>query len=211
MPIIHLKDGSQKCFNTSVTVHDVAASISPSLLKIALAAKVNHQYVDLDYLITDDVDLIILTTKDLASLDIIRHSTAHLLAQAVKRLFPEAQVTIGPVIADGFYYDFAFHRPFTPEDLINIEKQMHSIVQDNLLITHRAVSRLEATNIFLSRGETYKAEIIQAIPEHDTLSLYQQGHFIDLCRAPHVPSTKFLSIFKLTTVAGAYWRGDSNN
>lgn len=211
MPNIKLPDGSIKHFEAPLTVYDVAHSISPGLAKAALAGRVNDRLVDTSFLIENDCALVILTEKQEESLEVIRHSTAHLLAQAVKRLFPTAQVTIGPVIEDGFYYDFAFQRPFTPEDLEAIEAKMVELAKANYPVTRRELPRDEAIKYFKSIGEEYKAKIIADIPEDEVLSLYKQGDFEDLCRGPHVPSTGFLKAFKLTKLAGAYWRGDSNN
>ncbi|KTD71402.1 threonine--tRNA ligase [Legionella tucsonensis] len=211
MPHIKLPDGSIKHFEAPLTVYDVAQSISPGLAKAALAGRVNDCLVDISFLIENDCALVILTEKQEESLEVIRHSTAHLLAQAVKSLFPTAQVTIGPVIEDGFYYDFAFQRPFTPEDLELIEAKMTELAKANYPVTRRELPRDEAIKYFKSIGEEYKARIIADIPEDEVLSLYKQGDFEDLCRGPHVPSTGFLKAFKLTKLAGAYWRGDSNN
>ncbi len=211
MITIHFPNGQYKEFESPVSVQTVAEGISPSLAKAAIAASVDEQLVDLSHVITHDAHIVILTEKDPKSLEVIRHSTAHLLAQAVKNLFPEAQVTIGPVIEDGFYYDFSFSRPFTPEDLEKIEAKMHELASANLPVTRRTLSRDDAVAHFLAQGEQYKAEIIKSIPEQETLSLYRQGDFEDLCRGPHVPRTGFLKAFKLMKVAGAYWRGDSNN
>ncbi len=211
MPVIRLPDGSERRFDQPVTVHDVAANIGPGLAKAALAGKVNGKLVDTSFRIESDSDLAIVTDKDAEGLEIIRHSTAHLLAQAVKELFPEAQVTIGPVIEDGFYYDFAFKRGFTPEDLEAIEKKMAELAKRDLPVTRKEVPRDEAVAYFKSIGEAYKAEIIESIPAGQVLSLYTQGGFTDLCRGPHVPSTGKLKVFKLMKLAGAYWRGDSKN
>ena len=211
MPSIKLPDGQVKHFEHPISVSEVAYTISPGLAKAAIAGRVNNHLVDTSYLIDNDCDLIIITDKQADSLEVIRHSAAHLLAQAVKRLFPTTQVTIGPVIEDGFYYDFAFERPFTPEDLQKIEATMAAIIKENLPITRRTLSRDEAIDHFLGIKEEYKAKIIADIPATETLSLYQQGEFEDLCRGPHVPSTGFLKAFKLTKVAGAYWRGDAKN
>ncbi|WP_367606469.1 threonine--tRNA ligase [Legionella sp. W05-934-2] len=211
MPNIQLPDGSVKSFSQPVSVFDIAMSISPGLAKAAIAGKVNDRLVDTSYTIEDDASLVILTEKNEESLDVIRHSTAHLLAQAVKELFPSAQVTIGPVIEDGFYYDFAFGRPFTPEDLAQIEEKMAALAKENFLVTRRSLPRNEAIEYFKGIGENYKAKIIEEIPSGEVISLYKQGSFEDLCRGPHVPSTGFLKAFKLTKLAGAYWRGDSNN
>jgi threonyl-tRNA synthetase len=210
MPIITLPDGSQRPFEHPVTVQHVVASIGAGLAKAALAGKVNGQMVDLSYMIEHDAALSIITDKNPEGLDVIRHSTAHLLAQAVKSLFPTAQVTIGPVIEDGFYYDFAF-RPFTPEDLEAIEKKMEELAAADLAVHRSVMGRDEAVKFFRQMGQEYKAKIIEDIPAAEALSLYQQGDFIDLCRGPHVPSTGKLKAFKLTKVAGAYWRGDSKN
>jgi threonyl-tRNA synthetase len=211
MPNIKLPDGSVKHFEGPLTIYDIAHQISPGLAKAALAGRVDGCLVDTSYLIKEDCSLVIVTDKDQDSLDVIRHSTAHLLAQAVKSLFPTAQVTIGPVIEDGFYYDFAFQRPFTPEDLQLIEEKMAELAKANYPIIRRELPRNEAIQYFKSLGEEYKARIIADIPAGETLSLYKQGDFEDLCRGPHAPSTGFLKAFKLTKVAGAYWRGDSNN
>ncbi|AWN72618.1 threonine--tRNA ligase [Legionella anisa] len=211
MPNIKLPDGSIKHFEAPLTVYDVAHSISPGLAKAAIAGRVNDHLVDTSFLIENDCALVILTEKQEESLEVIRHSTAHLLAQAVKSLFPTAQVTIGPVIEDGFYYDFAFQRPFTPEDLESIEAKMAELAKANYPVTRRELPRDEAIKYFKSLGEEYKARIIADIPADEVLSLYKQGDFEDLCRGPHVPSTGFLKAFKLTKLAGAYWRGDSNN
>jgi threonyl-tRNA synthetase len=211
MPNIQLPDGSVKSFSQPVSVFDIAMSISPGLAKAAIAGKVNDRLVDTSYTIEDDASLVILTEKNEESLDVIRHSTAHLLAQAVKELFPSAQVTIGPVIEDGFYYDFAFGRPFTPEDLAQIEEKMAALAKENFQVTRRSLPRNEAIEYFKGIGENYKAKIIEEIPSGEVISLYKQGSFEDLCRGPHVPSTGFLKAFKLTKLAGAYWRGDSNN
>lgn len=208
---IKLPDGSIKSFDAPVTVYDVAHHISPGLAKAALAGQVDGVLVDTSYLMNNDCSLVIITEKQEQSLEVIRHSTAHLLAQAVKALFPTAQVTIGPVIEDGFYYDFAFARPFTPEDLSQIEAKMQELVKANHPVTRRELPRDEAIKYFKSIGEEYKAKIIADIPKDDVLSLYKQGDFEDLCRGPHVPATGFLKAFKLTKLAGAYWRGDSNN
>ncbi|MBL7480659.1 threonine--tRNA ligase [Legionella bononiensis] len=211
MPNIKLPDGSVKHFEAPLTIYDVAHNISPGLAKAALAGRVDGRLVDTSYLIQDDCSLVIITEKQDESLEVIRHSTAHLLAQAVKALFPKAQVTIGPVIEDGFYYDFAFERPFTPEDLELIEAKMQELAKANYPVTRRELPRDEAIQYFKNLGEDYKAKIIADIPAGEVLSLYRQGDFEDLCRGPHVPSTGFLKAFKLTKLAGAYWRGDSNN
>jgi len=211
MPVITLPDGSQRQFEQPVTVLDVAQSIGSGLAKATIAGKVNGKLVDASTLIDTDASLQIITDKDDEGLEVIRHSTAHLLAQAVKDLFPSAQVTIGPVIENGFYYDFAYERPFTPEDLKAIEKKMQQLVAENLQIKRSVMSRDEAVKFFKDLGEEYKAEIIESIPSNEELSLYSQGDFTDLCRGPHVPSTGKLKAFKLMKIAGAYWRGDSNN
>ena len=211
MLVISLPDGSQRSFEQPITVAGVAAAIGPGLAKAALAAKVDGQLVDTSYLIDRDARVSIVTDKDRDGLDVLRHSTAHLLAYAVKELFPEAQVTIGPVIEDGFYYDFAFKRPFTPEDLAAIETKMGELAKKDETVTREVWERDEAVKFFESIGEKYKAEIIGAIPAGEHISLYREGKFIDLCRGPHVPSTGRLKVFKLMKVAGAYWRGDSSN
>ncbi|GAA3948792.1 threonine--tRNA ligase [Allohahella marinimesophila] len=216
MPLITLPDGSERAFSQAVTVHDIAADIGPGLAKAALGGKLIHEdgqetLVDTSFLIDRDTRLAIVTERDEEGLDIIRHSAAHLLAMAVQDLFPEAQVTIGPVIDDGFYYDFAFHRPFTPDDLEAIEKRMEDLSKDDLPVFRSVLDREEAISLFDKMGEAYKKEIIAAIPGEEPLSFYKQGDFIDLCRGPHVPSTGKIKAFKLTRVAGAYWRGDSNN
>lgn len=211
MPVITLPDGSQRSFDNPVSVHDVAASIGPGLAKAALAGRVDDQLVDTSHLIREDAQLAIITDRDEAGLDVIRHSTAHLLAQAVKQLFPTAQVTIGPTIEDGFYYDFAYERPFTPDDLKAIEEKMKELAKADLPVSRSVMSRDEAVSFFRGLGEAYKAEIIESIPANEDLSLYSQGDFTDLCRGPHVPSTGHLKAFKLMKLAGAYWRGNSDN
>lgn len=211
MPVITLPDGSSKKFDHPVTVQQVALSIGAGLAKAALAAKVDGRCVDTSYTIEQDAAISILTSKDPEGLEVIRHSCAHLMAQAVQQLYPTAQVTIGPVIEDGFYYDFAFERAFTPEDLVAIEDRMREIVKQDLIVTRTELSRDEAISLFEQKGEKYKVEIIKDIPPTAPLSFYQQGEFIDLCRGPHVPRTGAFKAFKLLKVAGAYWRGDSNN
>ena len=211
MTEIRLPDGSIRSFEQSVSVMEVAMAIGPGLARAAIAGKVNGKLVDVDSLIVEDSELSIITEKDPEGLEVVRHSCAHLLAQAVKELFPEAQVTIGPVIEDGFYYDFSYQRPFTPEDLDAIEKRMLEISKRDLKIRRKILERTEAINFFKKQGEHYKAQIIEAIPSAEALSLYSQGDFTDLCRGPHVPSTAKLKVFKLMKVAGAYWRGDSKN
>jgi threonyl-tRNA synthetase len=211
MPIITLPDGSQRSFAESVTVAQLAASIGAGLAKAALAGRVNGKLVDTSYVIESDAEVAIVTDRDPAGLEVIRHSTAHLLAQAVKQLFPEAQVTIGPVIEDGFYYDFAYQRPFTPEDLVAIEARMTELTKADHVVTRRVMPRDEAVQFFKDQGEHYKAEIIASIPAGENISLYGQSDWVDLCRGPHVPSTGKLKAFKLMKVAGAYWRGDSRN
>lgn len=213
---ITLPDGSQRQFPGPVSVAQVAQSISTSLGKAALAGRLTlptneTRLVDTSHLIETDVNLAIVTGKEADGLDLIRHSTAHLLAYAVKSLFPEAQVTIGPVIENGFYYDFSYKRPFTPEDLEAIEKKMHELAKKDEVVTREEWLRDDAVKFFRDMGEAYKAEIIASIPGNETISLYREGDFIDLCRGPHVPSTGKLKVFKLMSVAGAYWRGDSNN
>jgi threonyl-tRNA synthetase len=211
MPVITLPDGSRKTFERPVTVEEVAASIGAGLRRAGLAGKVNGRIVDTSFLITTDADVSIVTDRDAEGLEIIRHSTAHLLAHAVKQLFPDAQVTIGPVIEDGFYYDFSFRRPFTPEDLAAIEARMKELAHADLKVNRTVMARDAAVDFFRRQGEHYKAEIIAAIPANEEISLYGQGDFVDLCRGPHVPSTGKLKAFKLMKVAGAYWRGDSRN
>ena len=211
MPVITLPDGNQKHFDHPVSIYQVAESIGTGLAKAALAGKINDEIVDTSYLIEQDAHVSIITAKDDDGLEVLRHSCAHLMAQAVQQLFPTAQVTIGPVIEDGFYYDFAFERPFTPEDLEKIEKEMVDLTSQNQPVSRSLMTRDEAVEFFRAKGETYKVEIIEGIPSNQDLSFYQQGDFIDLCRGPHVPSTGKLQAFKLTKVAGAYWRGDSNN
>src|SRR4030095_648051 len=208
---IPLPDVSNRDSPGPVTVADVAASIGPGLAKAALAGKVDGKVVDTSYVIDRDTRLAIVTDRDPDGLEVIRHSTAHLLAYAVKELFPEAQVTIGPVIENGFYYDFAYKRPFTPEDLVAIEKRMSELAAKDEPVTRRVLPRDEAGVYFKSMGEHYKAEIIASIPANEDVSLYREGKFEDLCRGPHVPSTGKLKFFKLMKVAGAYWRGDHRN
>ena len=211
MPNIKLPDGSVRQFAQPVTVAEVAASIGPGLAKASLAGRVNGTLVDTSYRIEADAELAIVTERDKDGLDIIRHSTAHLLAYAVKTLFPEAQVTIGPVIENGFYYDFAYKRPFTLEDLAAIEKKMSELAKKDYPVTREVLPRDQAVALFKGMGEHYKAEIIASIPSDQAIGLYREGDFIDLCRGPHVPSTGKLKVFKLMKVAGAYWRGDSKN
>ncbi len=210
MPRIILPDGAEKIFDQPITVADIAQSIGAGLAKATIAGKIDDQLVDASTLVKNDAHLTLITAKSPEALEILRHSTAHLLAQAVKQLFPTAQVTIGPVIEDGFYYDFAFERAFTLGDLALIEKRMAELAQANLPVKRFTLSRNEAITFFENKGEHYNAEIIRDIPEGETLSLYEQGDFTDLCRGPHVPSTGHLKAFKLMKVAGAYWRGDSN-
>jgi len=211
MPNVTLPDGTVKSFDQSLSVADVASSIGSGLARAALAGEVDGQLVDTSFLIESDVELAIVTNKDDKALEVIRHSTAHLLAQATQQLYPKAQVTIGPVIDNGFYYDFAYEKGFSEEDLVKIEKKMNAIVKQNLPIQRLEMKREDAIELFKSMGEHYKAEIIESIPTNEVLSLYKQGDFIDLCRGPHVPSTSKLKVFKLMKLAGAYWRGDSNN
>jgi threonyl-tRNA synthetase len=211
MPKITLPDGAVKAFDLPVTVAEIAAAIGPGLAKAAFAGKIDGKLVDTSHLIEHDAALAIVTDRDAEGLEVLRHSTAHLLAYAVKELFPEAQVTIGPVIEDGFYYDFAYKRPFTPEDLEAIEKKMTELAKKDERIMRRLMSRDDAVAYFKAQGEHYKAEIIASIPAEQDISLYTEGRFTDLCRGPHVPSTGKLKVFKLLKVAGAYWRGDSKN
>ena len=208
---IKLPDGSVRSFDHPVTVAEVAASIGAGLAKAALAGRVGKQLVDLSHRIDSDAELSIITDRNPEGLEILRHSTSHLLAHAVKELFPEAQVTIGPVIEDGYYYDFSYKRPFTPEDLAAIEKRMAEIVKRDIKVERQEMPRDAAVKFFFGMGEKYKAEIIASIPSNEPISLYRQDNFIDLCRGPHVPGTGKLKVFKLMKVAGAYWRGDSKN
>ncbi len=211
MPIITLPDGTQKTFDQALTVFEVAKSIGSGLAKATLAGKVNGELVDASYLIESDASVSIITAKDDEGLEVIRHSTAHLLAHATQMLYPEAQVTIGPVIDNGFFYDFAYKDGFSEGDLAKIEKNMKKLVKQSLKIERSEMSRDEAIEFFKAKGEHYKAEIIESIPADQTLSLYKQGDFIDLCRGPHVPTTSRLKAFKLMKLAGAYWRGNSDN
>ncbi|HEY5703930.1 MAG TPA: threonine--tRNA ligase [Gammaproteobacteria bacterium] len=211
MPTITLPDGSQRDYDKPVSVWQVASDIGPGLAKATLAGEVNGKVVDAGFKIENDSKVRIITDRDEEGLEVIRHSCAHLLAQAVKQLFPEAQVTIGPVVEDGFYYDFAYERPFTPEDLEKIEKRMQELTAEDIEVTRQVMSRDKAIAFFRNQGEEYKAQIIESIPADEELSLYSQGDFTDLCRGPHVTSTGKIKAFKLTKLAGAYWRGDSNN
>jgi len=208
---IKLPDNSVREFDAPISILDIAKNISTSLGKVTLGGVVDSIIRDASYMVANDCSLKIITEKDSDALEIIRHSTAHLLAQAVKQLFPTAQVTIGPVIENGFYYDFSYERPFTLEDLANIEKRMLLLASQNIPVERKEMPRNEAIKYFDSIGEAYKVEIISAIPEDQIISLYTQGDFTDLCRGPHVPSTSKIKAFKLMKVAGAYWRGDSNN
>ncbi|MET0106258.1 MAG: threonine--tRNA ligase [Sedimenticola sp.] len=211
MPVITLPDGSERSFDNPVSVHDVAASIGPGLAKASLAGRVDGKLVDTSHVIEDDAQLAIVTDRDEDGLEIIRHSTAHLLAQAVKQLFPDAQVTIGPTVDDGFYYDFSYERPFTPEDLKAMEQKMAELAKSDLQVSREVWERNQAVDYFKGIGEDYKAEIINDLPADETISVYRQGDFLDLCRGPHVPGTGKLKAFKLMKVAGAYWRGNSDN
>jgi threonyl-tRNA synthetase len=212
MPLtITLPDGSHRQYDHPVSVAEIAASIGTGLAEAALAGKVNDRLVDTSTIIEDNVSLAIITARDPEGLEIIRHSCAHLMAQAVKSLFPKAQVTIGPVVENGFYYDFAYDKSFTPQDLEKIQAEMKKLAAQNLPVTRSVMSRDEATEFFRAQGEEYKAQIIESIPTNDEISLYKQGEFTDLCRGPHVPSTGKLKAFKLMKLAGAYWRGDPNN
>ncbi len=210
MPTVSLPDGSSREYPQPVSVAEIARSIGPGLAKAALAGKVDGALVDTSHVVENDASVAIVTDRDAAGVEVLRHSCAHLMAQAVRRLFPEAQVTIGPVIDDGFYYDFAHSRPFTPEDLDAIEQTMAEIVKEDLAVERSLLARDEAVELFRGMGEHYKVEIIESIPSDEPLSFYRQGEFIDLCRGPHVPSTGKFKAFKLTSVAGAYWRGDSS-
>ncbi|MBS0287505.1 MAG: threonine--tRNA ligase [Proteobacteria bacterium] len=211
MPIVTLPDGSQKSFDKPISVQEVALSIGKGLANAALAGKVNGKLVDTSFTIEKDVQLSIVTEKDKDGIEIIRHSCAHLLAHAVKSVYPQAQITIGPVIEDGFYYDIAFGRPFTPEDLALFEEKMAQIANEDLSVSRHVISREDAIEKFKEMGEHYKVQIIKDIPEGELLTFYQQGDFIDLCRGPHIPSTGKIKCYKLLKVAGAYWRGDSKN
>jgi threonyl-tRNA synthetase len=211
MVTVTLPDASQRQFEQPPTLGEVAASIGAGLAKAALAARVDGHLVDLSHRLEHDARVAIITPKDPEGVEILRHSCAHLLAHAVKELYPEAQVTIGPVIDDGFYYDFSYHRPFTPDDLSAIEKRMAELAAEDLPVARSVMPRDEAVDFFRGMGEVYKAEIIASIPSNEDISLYRQGEFVDLCRGPHIPSTGKLQAFKLMKVAGAYWRGDSNN
>ncbi|MCC6377501.1 MAG: threonine--tRNA ligase [Burkholderiales bacterium] len=211
MPDIRLPDGSVRHYERPVSVADIAASIGPGLAKAALAGKVDGRLVDTSHVVDRDAAVAIVTDRDPEGLEVLRHSTAHLLAYAVKELFPKAQVTIGPVIEDGFYYDFSFERPFTPDDLAAIEKRMAELAKKDEKVVRSLMPRDEAVKLFEGMGEHYKAEIIASIPSDEPISLYREGGFVDLCRGPHVPSTGRLKVFKLTKLAGAYWRGDSKN
>ncbi len=211
MPVITLPDGSQRSYEAPLSVLAIAADIGAGLAKATLAGKVNDQLVDASHVIDQDASLSIITAKDAEGLDIIRHSSAHLLAQAVKQLFPDVQVTIGPTIENGFYYDFATPQPFTPEDLLAIDARMQDLIKQDIPVERSTLSRDEAVSFFQNMGEKYKAEIIASIPADQTLSLYRQGEFIDLCRGPHVPSTGKIPSVKVMKVAGAYWRGNSKN
>ena len=211
MPTVTLPDGSQRQFDHPVSIHDVATDIGPGLAKAAVAGRVNDKLVDTSFVIENDTNLSIVTEKDPDALEIIRHSTAHLLAQAIKELYPSAQITIGPVIEEGFYYDISYEQQFTPDDLQKIEKRMKELAKKDFQVSRSVMPRDEAVKFFRDMGEEYKAEIIEAIPSDEPLSLYSQGDFTDLCRGPHVPSTGKLKAFKLMKLAGAYWRGDSNN
>jgi threonyl-tRNA synthetase len=208
---VTLPDGSKRQYDAALSVAQIAESIGAGLAKAALAGRINGQLVDLSTMVERDAEVAIITERDSEGLEVIRHSCAHLMAQAVQRLFPSAQVTIGPVIEDGFFYDFAFERAFTPEDLEAIENMMGEIVKESLDVHRSVMSRSEAITMFREMGEEYKVEIIESIPGDEDLSFYKQGDFIDLCRGPHVPNTSKFKAFKLTSVAGAYWRGDSNN
>ncbi|MEO8629010.1 MAG: threonine--tRNA ligase, partial [Betaproteobacteria bacterium] len=211
MPVVRLPDGAEKRFDAPVTVAQVAAAIGSGLARAALAGKVDGKLVDTSYTIDRDSSLAIVTEKDAEGLDVLRHSAAHLLAHAVKELYPDAQVTIGPVIEDGFYYDFSYQRPFTPEDLAAIERRMGEISKRDIPVQREVWGRSEAIQFFKDQGEHYKAQIIESIPGNEDITLYRQGNFTDLCRGPHVPSTSKLKVFKLMKLAGAYWRGDSHN
>lgn len=211
MVTIRLPDGSSRSFDQAPTLAQVAAGIGPGLARAAIAAKLNGHLVDLSRTVEADSEVALITEKDPEALEIVRHSTAHLLAHAVKELFPEAQVTIGPVVEDGFYYDFSYKRPFSPDDLAAIEKRMAEIAGRDLPVKREVWERSDAVRFFKDQGEHYKAQLIESIPGDETITLYRQGDFVDLCRGPHVPSTGKLRVFKLMKLAGAYWRGDARN
>ena len=211
MPLITLPDNSKKSFTNPIKVIDLAKSISPSLAKRTICGDVNDTLVDTDFIIQSDSTVKLLTDKDQESLEVVRHSTAHLMAHAVKNLYPDTQVTIGPVVENGFFYDYYREKPFSPDDLQKIEKEMHKIAKQNLNLSRGVMDRTSMQNHFKSIGENYKVEIINDIPESEELSFYKQDTFLDLCRGPHVPNTKFLRFFKLMKISGAYWRGDSKN
>jgi len=211
MLVVTLPDGSKREFEAAVRVLDVAQSIGSGLAKAALGGIVDGKMVDVSYVIDKDSQLAIITDKSPEALEIVRHSTAHLLAYAVKELFPDAQVTIGPVVENGFYYDFSYHRPFTPDDLVALEKKMTELAKKDEPVTRSVLPRDQAITFFKNQGENYKAELIASIPQGEDVSLYTEGKFTDLCRGPHVPSTGKLKVFKLMKLAGAYWRGDSKN
>src|SRR5438128_5459923 len=208
---IRRPDGSVRPFEAPVSVAQVASAIGPGLAKAALAGKVDGKLVDTSFVVDRDAELAIVTDKDPEGVEVLRHSAAHLLAYAVKELFPDAQVTIGPVIEDGFYYDFSYKRPFTPEDLAAIEKKMAELAKKDEKVVREVWKRDDAVQFFRSIGEKYKAEIIASIPANEDISLYREGNFVDLCRGPHVPTTGKLKVFKLMKLAGAYWRRDSRN
>ncbi len=208
---VTLPDGSKRDYENPVSIAEIAESIGPGLAKAALAGRIDGALVDTSHVVAQNAEIAIVTERDSDGVEVLRHSCAHLMAQAVQRLFPKAQVTIGPVIDDGFFYDFSFERPFTPEDLSAIEKTMDAIVKENLPVERSVMSRGKAISMFKEMGEKYKVEIIESIPGDEDLSFYRQGEFIDLCRGPHVPSTSKFKAFKLTSVAGAYWRGDAEN
>ena len=211
LPLITLPDNTKKSFSNPIKVIDLAKSISPSLAKRTICGNVNDTLVDTDFLIQSDSTVKLLTDKDQESLEVIRHSTAHLMAHAVKNLYPDTQVTIGPVVENGFYYDYFREKPFSPDDLQIIEKEMHKIAKQNIPLTRGTMDRVSMLNHFKSIGVNFKFEIINDIPESEELSFYKQDTFLDLCRGPHVPNTKFLRFFKLMKISGAYWRGDSKN
>ena len=211
MPVITLPDSSKREFDQPLSVFDLASDIGPGLAKATLAGRVNGELVDTSFVIESDSSLSIITERDSAGVEILRHSTAHLLAQAVQQLFPGTQVTIGPTVEDGFYYDFATGHNFTPEDLERIEKRMEEIVGDDLPVQRIVCSREHAVELFRNMGEQFKVQIIEELPPEEEISIYKQGEWMDLCRGPHVPSTGRIKAFKLTKVAGAYWRGDASN
>lgn len=211
MPTITLPDGSQRSFDHSVSVAEVAASIGAGLAKATVAGKVDGKLVDASDLITSDASLQIITPKDQEGLEIIRHSCAHLIGHAVKQLYPTAKMVIGPVIDEGFYYDIAYERPFTPDDLAAIEQRMHALIEKDYDVIKKVTPRAEVIDVFTARGEDYKLRLVEDMPDEQAMGLYYHEEYVDMCRGPHVPNTRFLKSFKLTKLSGAYWRGDAKN